>query len=214
MAEIICSGGEVVLIDDEDYPVISRHSWVATNADDGANPHKPSYALTTLNTWEGKKKTVMMHNMILGFGTQIDHRNQNTLDNRKENLRDATYQQNGWNKGKTRKCRHGEPKSKYKGVTPYKSKYFGDGWQVIVKLTGKGVKPAKFVRLKPFKTEVEAAIAYNTEIVKHRGEYAWLNPIPELACTQNSDIEVQGTICKMLDKRGLSYEKVKLPTKT
>lgn len=27
MKQIICSGGEIALCDDEDYPVLIRHSW-------------------------------------------------------------------------------------------------------------------------------------------------------------------------------------------
>jgi len=186
MAEIICSNGEIALVDNEDHPVISRHSWAVTYSEGNASDHKKSYVLTTLNTVGNGKKTVMMHNLIMGFGKTVDHINNDGLDNRKENLRFATYQENGWNVPKRSKCRHGEPKSKYKGVSPYKSKRFGDGWQVIIKLTKKLEKPAKHVRFGPFKTELEAAVAYNEEIVKYRGNFAWLNPIPELACTKTS----------------------------
>lgn len=172
--EIICSGGEIALIDEEDYPVVVRHSWVYTSG------QKKAYAVTTLNATEGSKKTIMMHNLILGFSRHLDHINGNTLDNRKGNLRPATYQQNGWNTRKRAICRHGATKSQYKGVSPYKSQSFGDGWQVIIKLTKKYEKPARHVRLGPFRTETEAAIAYNEEIVKHRGEFAWLNEIPSI----------------------------------
>lgn len=177
MAEIVCSRGEVVLIDDEDYPVISRHSWAITYSEGNASSHKRSYALTTLNTYEGAKKTVMMHNLIMGFGKQIDHVNGNTFDNRKCNLRRATHQENGWNKGKPKGGRFGKPASQYKGVSRCISRDGTVYWRVIIKLTAKGVVPAKFVRLGPFNSEIAAARAYNEEIVKHRGEFAWVNPI-------------------------------------
>ncbi len=58
------------------------------------------------------------------------------------------------------------------------SKRNGEHWIVRFKLTAKGVKPAKFVQLGPFHNETDAARAYNEEIVKHRGEWAWLNILP------------------------------------
>lgn len=171
--EIICSGGEIALCDIEDYPVVCRHSWVYTSGQ-----IRP-YVVTTLNTTEGSKKTIMMHNLILGFSRYLDHKDGNTLNNKKSNLRPATWQENGWNKGKPKGGRFGTPRSNFKGVSPYESKYFGKGWKAMLKITAKGVKPAKYVWLGPFKTEVEAARAYNTEVVKHRGEWAWVNPIPD-----------------------------------
>lgn len=164
------------LVDAEDYPVLSRHTWHLTGP--------KLYPATFLELENGKRRLLSLHRMIMGGVADLDHINMDIMDARKANLRKATYQQNGWNKPKTSKCRHGKPMSKYKGVTPYKSKSFGDGWQVIIKLTKKGESPTKFVRLKPFKTEEEAALAYNEEVVKHRGEYAWLNQLPP----QNSDI--------------------------
>ena len=54
-------------------------------------------------------------------------------------------------------------------------------FRVIIKLTKKGETPARFVRKGPYGTELEAAKAYNEEIVKHRGPFAWVNPLPDVA---------------------------------
>lgn len=169
--EIYLNTGEVALVDDEDYPVVSRYSWRKVS--------QKGYAGTTIKSSNGVEHTVYMQHLILATSTQVDHDNQNHIDNQKENLRKATYQQNGWNKGKPRTSRFGKPASQYKGV---QRNVRADGtvyWRVIIKITAKGVIPAKYIRRGPFASEVEAARVYNQEIVNVRGEWAWLNPLPE-----------------------------------
>jgi len=168
---ITCFGGEQVLVDDEDFELLNRFKW-SYNGQPGNK-----YARAGGDRKSGQQVGYYLHRLVMG-GKSPDHINGNTLDKCKANLRIATVQENGWNTRKRGKCRYGEPKSKYKGVSPYKSKSFGDGWQVIIKLTKKGVKPTKHVRFGPFKTEIEAARVYNIEIVKYRGKFAWINPLP------------------------------------
>ncbi len=173
MREIICSGGEKIQVDDGDYDLLSRHKWhFCLNGD-----KTRAYAITRLNV-EGKKvHTVYMHNLIMGFGFNYDHRDNNPQNNQKYNLRKATYQENGWNKGKAKGGRFGKFNSQYKGVSKYTKADGTVEWRVIIKTTAKGVKPAKHVRRGPFNSEIEAAIVYNEEIVKLRGKFAWVNPI-------------------------------------
>lgn len=174
MKKIICKNGEVALCDDEDYPLLSRFTWYMGSE---LKNEKGGYPCCFIYGKNNTRKQIFMHQLVMA-GFMSDHIDQDKMNSQKNNLRIATHQQNGWNVGKTRRCRHGVPKSQYKGVSPYKTKSF-DGWQVIIKLTKKDVKPAKHIRLGPFKTELEAAKAYNAEIVKHRGEWAWLNPISD-----------------------------------
>lgn len=166
--------GEVLyaLCDDEDYPLLSRHCWYIRSATSGV-----IYATTTLMANIGQRKLVYMHNMILP-GDGVDHVSRNKLDNQKDNLRKATYQQNGWNKGKNKSTRGKPPSSQYKGVVRCVGAKGNVYWRVIFKLSKKGEKPERIARLGPFATEIEAAKAYNEEVVKHRGEWAWLNPLP------------------------------------
>jgi hypothetical protein len=161
------------LVDDEDFPVVSRHKWYIL-----WSKNLP-YAFTKLYNESGKGKTFLMHHLILGSSSQVDHENHNTLDNQKGNMRPATHQENGWNKGKPKR-RDGKAGSQFKGVVRCRRVDGTVYWRVIVKLTMKGEKPERFVRLGPFSDEIEAARAYNEEIVKHRGKFAWVNPLPDV----------------------------------
>lgn len=170
--ELILTGGEVALVDDEDYPLLSRHKWQLSH-DDG-------YAVTTVQTRFGKNNTFYLHRFIIGGFCTCDHINLNKLDCRKENLRRATMQENGWNKGKQiRKDR--PPTSNYKGVryAPLKNK---PRWLAFFKYVKPGAHKStgKMIYLGYFDTEIEAAKAYNEAIVKYRGEWAWVNPLPNV----------------------------------
>lgn len=164
-------GGIVkVLVDDEDYALLNRHTWFVRSTSCGNNP----YAATNLPRVNNRLSLLPMHYFIMGRN-YVDHVNGNTLDNRRENLRGATAQENGWNKPKNARGPNGKPcSSQYKGVMKIK----GD-WVVRIKLTKKGVKPAKYIYGGPFKTELDGAMFYNKIIVKLRGKWAWVNPLPE-----------------------------------
>lgn len=166
----------IVQVDEDDYPVLARHHWYILFVGSQDRP----YAFTRFYTEHDAKngKTFLMHHLIMGTSSSIDHINNDSLDNRKENLRIATYQENGWNKGKPKRSRWGETASQFKGVQKFVRTDGKICWRVVIKTTKKGEAPAKYVRLGPFEHEVEAAKAYNVEIVKLRGKYAWLNPIP------------------------------------
>ena len=85
--------GAVVLIDDEDYPLVSRYRWSA----DAKN-----HIRSTLYLGGGRAAprygVVFLSRLVMGappLGMDyVDHRNRNPLDNRKDNLRWATHGQN------------------------------------------------------------------------------------------------------------------------
>ena len=97
-------------------------------------------------------------------GLLVDHINGNSLDNRKANLRLATYMQNNWN---TRR-----------GINEGSSKYKGVGWmKKEKKWRAKFRRNHKTVHLGVFDDEKAAARAYNKAVSEHRGEFAVLNEV-------------------------------------
>ena len=99
---------------------------------------------------------------------QVDHINGNTLDNRKENLRLCTNQQNAMHRGKTK-----NNKSGYKGVRYMKKKKgmineHSKPWQAQIYLN------QKQIYLGCYKTPEEAARAYDKKAIELFGEYATL----------------------------------------
>jgi len=92
---------------------------------------------------------------------QIDHKDGNRANNKFENLRLATSSQNLSNRGKLK-----NNAGNYKGVTRHR---FGYVSQIRVN--------RKQIHIGTFKTEEEAAEAYNQAAIKHHGEYAKLNVI-------------------------------------
>lgn len=157
MIEITLSQDKIAIIDDEDYDVVSQYHWHTRKT-----PHN-FYAVTHIYK-EDKRTTLAMHQLITlpNFGQQVDHKNGNGLDNRRENLRIVTHQENNFN----RKYTFGT--SKYKGVSWHKRDNY---WQATIKFN----KKAKMLGY--FKEEKEAALAYNVAAKKYFGEFASLNEI-------------------------------------
>lgn len=90
MAEIALSRGMVALVDDVDVPVLSRHKWTASIHGSGR-----VYASRNVERG-GKTVRIFMHHVILSprSGEVIDHKNGNSLDNRRENLRSCSRSEN------------------------------------------------------------------------------------------------------------------------
>lgn len=168
--EIICiTDKQPILVDDEDYHWLSRFPWYRGGV--GQHP------MTFLYGKNGKGRPVYMHQLIMGGAVNTDHKDLNVMNMQKGNLRVATHQLNGWNKGApNRKDR----KSQFKGVRPAPTKNQPNRWQAYFKYVKEGEHKStgKMVYLGFYDSEIEAAKAYNKAIVEYRGDYAWLNPIP------------------------------------
>jgi hypothetical protein len=148
MQVLYCSDGREVLVDDEDYPLLKRHTWTSVP---GRNTW---YALTTLGA-----KTVMMHSLISPMPSPFhtDHWDGNGLNNQKLNLRRATISENAMNRGP-------EAGKLYKGTHAYKGKF-----RAKIQYEGKQVNLGTFV------TEEEAAKRYDEAALEFHGKFAYLN---------------------------------------
>jgi len=84
--------GSFALVDDEDYPILSRFSW---RLHKGKNTF---YAKTTLESRQQSETTLTMHRLVMGYkGKMVDHADGNGLNNQKENLRICTNSENARN---------------------------------------------------------------------------------------------------------------------
>jgi len=149
-------GEFIVLIDDGATKILS-HKWGVTKNISGFYAVRSDYST-------GKKKTVILHRCITNCprGKVVDHKNGNTLDNRKSNLRICTIAENSKNQKKT----YNGKTSVYKGVylKNKRNKY-------VAEICANRVKH----HLGYFETEIEAAEAYNTAAIQYHGEFANLN---------------------------------------
>ena len=107
MATIHLSQGQHALVDDQDVPRLSKFKWHSA----WDKNTKSFRASRTLRLGGRKTRRIMMTWEIMGHpnrGLVIDHKNHDTLDNRRENLRLCTYSTNNTNtKGIKRNCASG-----------------------------------------------------------------------------------------------------------
>jgi HNH endonuclease len=104
--------GQFAIVSVADYDFLNQWNWYAT-----WSPNTRSfYAVRKVQGPNGERSTLPMHRVILGLvhgdGKEVDHVNCNTLDNRRENLRIATANENKYNQRTQR-----NNKSGFKGVS-------------------------------------------------------------------------------------------------
>lgn len=112
MKALLLSDGDFALVDDADYPELNRYKW---------SKHNKGYAVR----WS-KPSHTMMHRVIMKTpaGMVVDHINHDVLDNRRDNLRNVTYSQNGCNTKA-----HKDNKSGFVGVCPTDDRYSTKPWR-------------------------------------------------------------------------------------
>jgi hypothetical protein len=115
------------------------------------------------STIDGKEK--MLHRFLLNAKDEdiVDHINNNTKDNRFENLRISNSSNNAHNRTKKEGAA-----SKYHGVFYNKQ---SNMWFSYIR------KDGKVYRLSSYKEEIKAAIAYNIKAKELYGDFAKLNDI-------------------------------------
>lgn len=158
MKQIPLTQGKFALVDDSDFEFLSKITWYAKK-DDGTG----TFYAATNGIVNGKPATILMHRMMFGFPVlEIDHADTDGLNNQRSNLRKATKVQNQQNQKKPL-----PPKSsKFKGVCRTKH-----AWTASIGSNGKALY------LGSFRTEDDAARAYNAAAIRKFGEFARLNKV-------------------------------------
>lgn len=163
MAEIDLSRGLKSKVDDEDILLISKYKWHVVYKREGGKPYAETSVHISGSKKLRKKKNYMMHKIILKTNKHVDHKNGDTLDNRRENLRECNNSQNHMNISKNK----GKYTSKFKGVVlKPNGKY-----EANISAGGKHIYLGKFL------TEKEAAEAYNEAAKQIHGDFALLNEV-------------------------------------
>lgn len=153
--------GKFTIVDDNDFEKYSKRKW---------HWGKEGYAASYNPKFGDGRRVEMLHRLIMNLkkGELGDHKDGNRLNNRRNNLRKCTKQQNGMNRRKSI-----GKSSKYKGVcytiSVYKGKPYPPFWRSVIMLNN------KYISLGNFKTEIEAAKAYDKKAKELFGVFAKLN---------------------------------------
>ena len=157
MKQIPLSRGRFALVDDEDYEWLNQWKWSFLNTRTGyAVRHDYSVSKTEM---------LYMHRVIMKTPKylQVDHKNHNSLDNQRTNLRNCTQEQNRQNMRKYSNAFM----SKFKGVF-YSPKSIKK-WEVELGFQ------KKRIHIGNFKEEHHAALAYDLWATHLYGEFAQTN---------------------------------------
>src|SRR5215475_684153 len=154
LVRIPLTGGFATLINEADWPLVDPYTWRTL---------RQGTRYPCAKTWvrEGAiRRAIFMHRLILNAppDLQVDHKNHDTLDNRRSNLRLVTPGQNQANQralGGT---------SRFRGV-----RWFKNRWQAAVMLRGHVHYLGRFV------DEEEAARAVDRTLRAVWSEHARLN---------------------------------------
>lgn len=154
---ITLTRGLYTIVDESDYIWLMQWKWHARKRYGGG-----FVACRMGPMVDSKWSSINMHDLIRcpPNGKTADHENRVSLDNRRDNLRDATCQQQVFNRGKVRTS-----KQPYKGVRKTPS----GRWSASIKFNGKST----YLGLRD--TAELAAEMYDSAAREMFGEFAYLN---------------------------------------
>jgi hypothetical protein len=150
MKLIPLTNNNFAIVDDNDYNFLIKYKW-------------HSYQDPLSKIWYAKRsfhgKTIRMHNQIMN-AKNIDHKNHNGLDNRKDNLRKCTRSQN-------KKNNHGYKNntSGFKGVYLDKNVTTQHKWRAIIRVNNKNIS------LGYYDTPEKASEIFNNKSKEIYGEF-------------------------------------------
>lgn len=143
------SQGLFAIVDASDYEWLNQWKWYAFKG------YKTFYAARK----EFRRKTVLMHSMLLPDAPVTDHIDGNGLNNARSNLRSATKSQNAANN------------TQRPGKTGYRGVYAHHTGKYVARIRHGGVG----INIGLFSDKVEAAHAWDAAALKYHGEFARLN---------------------------------------
>lgn len=148
--------GDVVahaIVDDADFDWLSQYRWFRSARS----------VATSI-----KSKSIEMHAMIMSppAGLEVDHKDTNTLNNQRDNLRICTHAQNLANRRKFKNGKTSQYKGVYKPINCTKRP-----WRASIAVN------RKVIVLGFFTSELDAALAYNAAAIEHFGDFARLNEV-------------------------------------
>jgi hypothetical protein len=158
MKTIVISNGSTVLVDDKDFEALSQYKWTAH-----VN-RTTCYAIRRQRISEDRPGSIVyMHRQIMCpmEGMVVDHINKDGLDNRRENLRICSQTENLRNQRP-----RSNKRSKFKGVSWNENDM---AYHSRLQFGGRGVW------LGMYKSEVDAAKAYDAGAIHYYGKYALTN---------------------------------------
>lgn len=151
MRELVLANGMVTLVDDDDFARFGGMKWYAVRA------------RQTEEKYYARNRSGWLHRLVMGApnGLQVDHRDRDGLNNQKANLRLATQSLNNANADMRRR-----------GANTFRGVY----WQPAKKSFRIAITVAwKWHSLGTSKSEIEAALRYDTAAREAFGEFAQLN---------------------------------------
>lgn len=149
--------GHFALIDEDDFADTSQMNWCLHVV------RGLKYAVTTLFLKDKVvtgKTSLLLHRYLLQTGPneEVDHRDGDGLNNRRENLRIATSSENKMNAGKKRSSR-----SKFKGVS-----WYSGARKWVARIVD---SKRRRIHLGSFDSEKDAALAYSEAAKRLHGEW-------------------------------------------
>ena len=167
MRKINLTKGYVALVDDNDFDRVNQFSWQAHVEFYKSEPKRVRRVSATRRVYHKETQTQTqqyMHRFILRVtdpAVEVDHKNHNGLDNRRNNIRKASHANN------QQHCRKANNNtSGYKGVSWYGSR---NKWIAIIQCEH------HFMHLGYFDNKADAAKAYDVAAREHHGKFAVTN---------------------------------------